>query len=124
MLLGKEEYLNCDARLRMTIRKNVHHYDNQKSFSDGNDCEMDDGEDIDRWTPTNCLMDDDDQASTDTISSGEIQVDNDSMPVVFVQSKPMRLDCVTAKFTDMMTDKEKDYYINVCRHLYTELYEN
>lgn len=123
---GKEDYMNCDESkpARMTAaRHNFHHYGNQKSFSDGSDREMD--EDIDRETPTSCLMEeDDDQASSDTISSSGIQVDNDSMPVVFVQAKPMRLDRVTAKFTDMMTDKEKDYYINVCRHLYTELYEN
>lgn len=122
MLFGKDY---CEFKLKVNNNggHNYHHYGNQKSFSDGSDREMD--EELDRVTTASSdFMDEDDQASSDTVSSGEVQVDNDSMPIVVVQSKPMRLDRVSPKFINMMTDKEKDYYINVCRHLYTELYEN
>lgn len=112
---------------------NYHHYGNQKSYSDGSDREMD--EDTAAAGSTGDY--DDDQASSSVASSVNcadsssttLESSNggsgsgDFMPLVTVQSKPVRLDRVTPKLINMMSEPEKDYYINVCRQLYTELYE-
>lgn len=112
---------------------NYHHYGNQKSYSDGSDREMD--EDMAAAGSTGDY--DDDQASSSVASSvncaesssATLESSNggsngvDFMPLVTVQSKQVRLDRVTPKLINMMSEPEKDYYINVCRQLYTELYE-
>ena len=112
---------------------NYHHYGNQKSYSDGSDREMDE----DMATAGSTGDYDDDQASSSVASSvncaesslttlesnGSNGSSGDFMPLVTVQTKPVRLDRVTPKLINMMSEPEKDYYINVCRQLYTELYE-
>lgn len=45
------------------------------------------------------------------------------IPRVYVRNKPIRFDRITPKLINLMNDHEKDSYINICRQLYTEIYE-
>ena len=45
------------------------------------------------------------------------------LPRVTVQNKLYRLDKLNPYLIQLMLDKEKEHYINVCRQLYTDVYE-
>lgn len=79
---------------------NLYH---SKSYSDGSD--RDDQEDDE----SNSYYNDDDE---------ELNV-----PRITVQDKYYRLDKLNPYLINQMNDTEKDFYINVCRQLYTEIYE-
>ena len=113
------------ANLSHSNGHNYHHYSNQKSYSDGSDRD----EYLDPASGSTGDYDDDQASSSVGSSLGssahgvDSTIESDFMPLVSVQSKAVRLDRVSPKLISMMTDSEKDYYINVCRQLYTELYE-
>jgi hypothetical protein len=46
-----------------------------------------------------------------------------NMPLISVQKKPIRIDRITPKLINLMNEEEKDAYINICRQLYSEVYE-
>lgn len=46
-----------------------------------------------------------------------------NIPLVSVQNKFMPFDRVTPKLINMMNETEKETYIDICRRLYTEIYE-
>lgn len=45
------------------------------------------------------------------------------VPRVTVQNRNYRLDKLNPYLINQMNDIEKEFYINVCRQLYTEIYE-
>ena len=75
-----------------------------KSYSDGSD--RDDPEDDE----SNSYFGNDDE-------------DDISVPRVTVQNRNYRLDKLSPYLINQMNDAEKEFYINVCRQLYTEIYE-
>jgi len=94
---------------------NYHHYSNQKSFSDGSDREMDEDLDEDGSIMSNdTLMNDD---------YDDEELNDDPMLQVKVQNKSYRLDRITPRLIKQMNENEKEHYINICRELYTEIYE-
>jgi len=80
---------------------NLYH---QKSYSDGSDR--------------------DEQEDDESMNSYYNENDEDlSMPRVTVQNKYYRLDRLNPSLINQMNDAEKEFYINICRQLYTEIYE-
>jgi hypothetical protein len=80
---------------------NLYH---QKSYSDGSDR--------------------DEQEDEESINSYYNENDEDlTMPRVTVQNKYYRLDRLNQSLINQMNDAEKEFYINICRQLYTEIYE-
>lgn len=67
----------------------------------------------------------DDSESGDENDEEQDEVDGleNCLPEVYVQNKPVRFDCITAKLIGQMSDLEKENYINICRELYTEIYD-
>ena len=49
--------------------------------------------------------------------------DEYTVPRVTVQNKSLPFDRITPKHISLMSEKEKEAYINICRQLYTEIYE-
>ncbi|CAF0755991.1 unnamed protein product [Brachionus calyciflorus] len=45
------------------------------------------------------------------------------IPRILVKNKPIRFDRITPKLINHMTELEKENYIQICRQLYTEIYE-
>jgi transcription initiation factor TFIIE subunit alpha len=80
---------------------NLYH---SKSYSDGSDRDDQDDE-----SNSMCYNDMDDEDL--------------STPRVTVQNKHVRLDKLNAFLIKQMNETEKEFYINVCRQLYTEIYE-
>lgn len=68
--------------------------------------------DIDMVDDTNTMMIDDEDEELDQF-----------IPRVSVQNRPIRFDRVTPKLISMMSQSEKDDYIDICKQLYTEIYE-
>lgn len=50
-------------------------------------------------------------------------IDDEYIPRVYVQSRPIRFDRVTPRLIKLMSVDERDDYINICKQLYTEIYE-
>jgi predicted nucleic-acid-binding Zn-ribbon protein len=48
---------------------------------------------------------------------------NDLLPRINVRNKSVPLDKITPFMINMMNIDEKNFYIEVCRQLYTEIYE-
>jgi len=80
---------------------NLYH---SKSYSDGSD--RDDQEDDESQSYYN-----------------EDEEEDLCVPRITVQNKFYRLDKLNPKLINQMNDLEKEFYINVCRQLYTEIYE-
>jgi hypothetical protein len=80
---------------------NLYH---SKSYSDGSD--RDDQEDDESQSYYN-----------------EDEEEDLCVPRITVQNKYYRLDKLNPKLINQMNDLEKEFYINVCRQLYTEIYE-
>lgn len=49
--------------------------------------------------------------------------DDEYIPRVYVQSRPIRFDRISPRHIKQMTQSERDDYINICKQLYTEIYE-
>lgn len=49
--------------------------------------------------------------------------DDSLIPRVSVQNRLIRFDLITPKLINLMNQNEKDDYINICKQLYTEIYE-
>lgn len=50
-------------------------------------------------------------------------IEDEYIPRVYVQSRPIRFDRVTPRLIKLMSVDERDDYINICKQLYTEIYE-
>lgn len=50
-------------------------------------------------------------------------VNSKFIPRVSVQNRSIRFDRITPKLIGLMSGQEKENYINLCRQLYTEIYE-
>lgn len=61
----------------------------------------------------------------DMMYQDEMGVDGEDqfIPRVCVQNRPIRFDRITPKLISLMSDVEKEDYIDVCKQLYTEIYE-
>lgn len=96
-----------------------------KSYSDGSDREMDEQDDESNsyYTDNNSNtmnLNDNDESS----SNNNDQMDYDPyVPIVSVQSKCYRLDKLNTYLINSMNPSEKERYIDICRQLYTEIYE-
>jgi len=84
-----------------TSPNNINLY-HSKSYSDGSDRDDQDDE------SNSYYADDDNDLST---------------PRVTVQNKYHRLDKLNPHLINLMNEQEKDFYISICRQLYTEIYE-
>lgn len=95
--------------------KNGHiqsNYNFKRNNSDGSDRDTLDSEDT--------FYSDD----LDSSNSLDNENDDDSMlPRLTVKNKYVRLDRITPKLINLMNEVEKENYINICRQLYTEIYE-
>jgi transcription initiation factor IIE alpha subunit len=92
-----------------------------KSYSDGSDRELDEQDDESNSYYTdnsNTNLNDNDESS----NNNELDYDP-YVPVVSVQSKFYRLDKLNTYLINLMNDSEKERYIDICRQLYTEIYE-
>jgi hypothetical protein len=58
-----------------------------------------------------------------TRANGRQAFDDTLIPRVKFQNSRIRFDRITPKMISHMTDEEKNSYINVCRQLYTDIYE-
>ena len=45
------------------------------------------------------------------------------IPRITVQNKSYRLDRINPYLVNLMNEKDKEMYVNICRQLYTEIYE-
>jgi len=93
-----------------------------KSYSDGSDRELDEQDDESNSYYTdnsNTILNDNDESS-----SNNNDMDYETyVPLVSVQSKFYRLDKLNTYLINLMNDSEKEHYIDICRQLYTEIYE-
>lgn len=94
-----------------------------KSYSDGSDRELDEQDDESNsfYTDNNSNtmnINDNDESS----NNNELEYDP-YVPIVSVQSKCYRLDKLNTYLINLMNESEKENYINICRQLYTEIYE-
>jgi transcription initiation factor TFIIE subunit alpha len=94
-----------------------------KSYSDGSDRELDEQDDesnsyyTDNNSNTMNINDNDE-------SSNNNELDYDPyVPIVSVQNKCYRLDKLNTYLINLMNESEKEHYIDICRQLYTEIYE-
>ncbi len=69
-----------------------------------------------------------DSTNSESYSANIPNDDNDSrssvlMPKIYIRNKLFRLDLVTPKLINFMNEYEKETYINICRQLYSEIYD-
>ncbi len=91
----------------------------KRNHSDGSDRDNDFDEDYSDDLESNTGK----SSSHDDEHLFDLDDDDLVMPRVFIQNKPIALDKITPKLINLMNESEKDNYINICRELYSVIYE-
>ena len=108
-----------------------------RNLSDGSDREETDDDYLNEQLYSNSTADGgerdydqlgSDESGNETMNGDHQQqqqqaLDDHVVPRVPVRNKYVRLDRVTPRIIKMMSEREKDCYINMCRELYSVIYE-
>ena len=105
-------------------RKRYSSYNFRRNNSDGSDREEADidSEDLlysDGFDSTNSES----TYSSSNVNPNEDDLNDSNIPRVTVKNRLFRLDRITPKLINLMNDSEKENYINICRQLYSEIYD-
>jgi hypothetical protein len=106
------------------VPKNVKSQNFRRNNSDGSD-----RDDVDAEIENMFYSDGFDSTNSESTYSTNVTNDEDDtynstfMPKISIRNKLFRLDLVTPKLINCMNDSEKENYINICRQLYSEIYD-
>lgn len=109
------------SKVSLNKKRKLNGLQSYKSYSDGSDRELDEQDDESNSYYT-------ENSNTNLNSNDESSINNELdydpyVPLVSVQNKCYRLDKLNAYLINLMNDSEKERYIDICRQLYTEIYE-